>query len=687
MGRGIIRDDVTDNAGNAIQGKEVTIYIADTVTKATLYDASTGGSEIGNPVVTDEDGVFEAYADTGEYEVEIDGQIEGRYNAVDGDELADLLAIKNIGGLTTADKVTYDGESANVKLALDARVPTVATLGELQGVSTTGLVDGVSKRDMDGRTSAGDGAEGRFVWRGGNQSANVANDEVTATEGDGGIWVAPASDKTGASGAWERIFKVSEKGISLLWYGAKDDSVVADAAGTITAGTDNAAAIQAWVKATLNSNLPAFAPKKNTGVYYTSSKPTIDLPTHTDLLSPSGRTAGAVMFGSGADKTVFYAPTVSGALFDFSVNAAGDFSLFQGFSIKTLKTGCGGIKFGEAGTVVFRDFFMDGCGSGEWGLDLDKGGNGPFQVLLDSCRFWNDSEEYFGGAIRHLDGHTLMIQNTFISKQKKDGIICEIGAVNNVCVPSITLESNPDGAQFTNQIMWDFTGNCITAWFGVVHGENVANTLFKVANNVRHIHWDTIYGWTKDTGGFGDPDAVLIDASAVATYTHTVEHLFFKSDVTASPTGTGYLVDDPNDKIQVGQFSESASGGQSGRPVKQKRYTEDITAQFQTLGTTTAPNYTFELGRAGTYLVSTSVMSNDNNHARTATYLVTFDDSANDFISVQLLGSEVTKGSGTAAFTTTVDNVGNVNVSSTGWTSRNYSARWGWRKLSQLPWS
>ncbi|WP_372809442.1 hypothetical protein [Litorivivens sp.] len=136
MGRGIIRDDVTDNAGNAIQGKEVTIYIADTVTKATLYDASTGGSEIGNPVVTDEDGVFEAYADTGEYEVEIDGQIEGRYNAVDGDELADLLAIKNIGGLTTADKVTYDGESANVKLALDARVPAVATLGELPAAAS-----------------------------------------------------------------------------------------------------------------------------------------------------------------------------------------------------------------------------------------------------------------------------------------------------------------------------------------------------------------------------------------------------------------------------------------------------------------------------------------------------------------------------------------------------------------------
>ncbi len=178
MGRGIIRDDVTDNAGNAIQGKEVTIYIADTVTKATLYDASTGGSEIGNPVVTDEDGVFEAYADTGEYEVEIDGQIEGRYNAVDGDELADLLAIKDIGGLTTADKVTYDGESANVKLALDARVPTVATLGELPAALLTVPVG--KAVDVLGRTTTGDGYQGRFFRSNTDYSAEVAVDTQQA---------------------------------------------------------------------------------------------------------------------------------------------------------------------------------------------------------------------------------------------------------------------------------------------------------------------------------------------------------------------------------------------------------------------------------------------------------------------------------------------------------------------------
>ncbi|WP_373092856.1 hypothetical protein, partial [Zhongshania sp.] len=92
----------------------------------------------------------------------------------------------------------------NVENALASRVPTVATLAALQAVSTTGLVDGSSKRDMDGRSSAGDGGAGRFVWRSGNQSANVAADEVGSGLGNGGIWIAPSSDLTGASGAWER---------------------------------------------------------------------------------------------------------------------------------------------------------------------------------------------------------------------------------------------------------------------------------------------------------------------------------------------------------------------------------------------------------------------------------------------------------------------------------------------------
>lgn len=111
--------------------------------------------------------------------------------------------------------------------------PTVATLAALQVVSTTGLVDAESKRDMDGRTSAGDGGEGRFVWRSGDQSANVAADEVGSGLGDGGIWIAPSSDLTGASGAWERVYAGRTES---AWYGEIDNAVKAKGLAQIAEG-------------------------------------------------------------------------------------------------------------------------------------------------------------------------------------------------------------------------------------------------------------------------------------------------------------------------------------------------------------------------------------------------------------------------------------------------------------------
>lgn len=68
---------------------------------------------------------------------------------------------------------------------------------------------------MAGRSSVGDGGEGHFRWVSGDQSANVTND---AQEG---IWVAPDSGATGASGAWQRQFQDI---IYATWFGASDNS-------------------------------------------------------------------------------------------------------------------------------------------------------------------------------------------------------------------------------------------------------------------------------------------------------------------------------------------------------------------------------------------------------------------------------------------------------------------------------
>lgn len=90
----------------------------------------------------------------------------------------------------------------------------VLTLAALQAASTA------SGRSMlvRGREAAGDWGPPRIChWNSSNLSTLVAADEVNTGEGDGGVYVAPSSDKTGASGAW--VFD-HEGTLEIAWYGA-----------------------------------------------------------------------------------------------------------------------------------------------------------------------------------------------------------------------------------------------------------------------------------------------------------------------------------------------------------------------------------------------------------------------------------------------------------------------------------
>lgn len=70
---------------------------------------------------------------------------------------------------------------------------------------------------LRGRNSQDDGGQGLFILNKSDLSTEVAGDEVTPGEGDGGIYIAPTGDKTGASGAWVRAEKVGWR--DSLWYG------------------------------------------------------------------------------------------------------------------------------------------------------------------------------------------------------------------------------------------------------------------------------------------------------------------------------------------------------------------------------------------------------------------------------------------------------------------------------------
>jgi hypothetical protein len=144
-----------------------------------------------------------------------------------------------------AQNVTY-GASSNVDNALDLlntevneRTIFVGSIAELEGLSTT---EGLSAYLTD------ELRHGSFVFVSGDQSAKVTSDPFQ------GVWIAPSSDPTGASGAWMRRYQGP---ISVTWFGAVGDAV-----------TDDGPAIQAandYVEKTLRYGGILFFPKPSGG--------------------------------------------------------------------------------------------------------------------------------------------------------------------------------------------------------------------------------------------------------------------------------------------------------------------------------------------------------------------------------------------------------------------------------------
>lgn len=112
------------------------------------------------------------------------------------------LAIANGGtGATSA-------VNAAVNLSADYVVTTLAALKALTARPAT-----VTNQY---RATAGDGGGGTWVWRSGNQSSNVSADT------ESGLWAAPDTDSTGASGAWQRQY---DGLANVCWFGAVGDGV------------------------------------------------------------------------------------------------------------------------------------------------------------------------------------------------------------------------------------------------------------------------------------------------------------------------------------------------------------------------------------------------------------------------------------------------------------------------------
>lgn len=178
-----------------------------------------------------------------------------------------------------------------------------------------------------------DGREGAFVWRSGNLSAFVTADTQQ------GIYVAPSTDTTGASGAWVRQHDGKK---NLLWFGAAGD-------GT----TDDYAAIGGWI-----DTLPHFECYAPANVYRSSGK--IER-----TYSSANESDRIAIRGAGREATFFAFDATSGGgfLFIFTQTTPGlvgpkNFASFHDIGILAGGAGNGNGLHVEAqnGAYVTADF-------------------------------------------------------------------------------------------------------------------------------------------------------------------------------------------------------------------------------------------------------------------------------------------------------------------------------------------
>lgn len=174
-----------------------------------------------------------------------------KYFGFDSDGNPVALDLVNVGETITLG----DGWSTALgnPLADEDLVVVVKTIAELQTLTGDDTDDVVI---CVGRSTPGDWGQPRLArWATGDQSAAVTADEMTASQGDGGMVVAPASDRSGASGAW--VFE--------------DDEIMPDFYGAGTGdqtGAIDTAAINKMFSANTNHNVYKFRPQV---IYYVTN--------------------------------------------------------------------------------------------------------------------------------------------------------------------------------------------------------------------------------------------------------------------------------------------------------------------------------------------------------------------------------------------------------------------------------
>jgi hypothetical protein len=163
-------------------------------------------------------------------EIDLDGaDLDAFVGYVIGISTTGFALLSQIANTSVSAALTTVVTASTTDAAVGALNATleVATKAALSAL-TAGVVDAVIMR---ARTTAGDGGGGVFVWRSGDQSANVTADPQA------GMWVAPNSDTDGSSGAWQRLV---DGDWQAAWWGVSNSATAAANGAALDAATDYA---------------------------------------------------------------------------------------------------------------------------------------------------------------------------------------------------------------------------------------------------------------------------------------------------------------------------------------------------------------------------------------------------------------------------------------------------------------
>lgn len=285
-------------------GASIYVYQSGTTTPITIYSNPTFTTPLSNP-----------------YVVATGASVPPIYVNYSGD--IRLYIVSNSGDIYDEDPYATFIQSGEVGNFAPANVATRTALAAITGMSAG-----------HSRYLTESGREGLFVFSSSNLSSQITADSRQ------GVYVAPASDTTGASGAWVRKYSGP---LNINWFGA-----VADCTSPGT-GTDNAAAINGAIAvAAITKGREVLVPRNNLG-YRVASTITI--------------TGGIKLKGEAYSQSpVATYPTapqhLKGSLLVFDANVAG----LQFFAFTDNNANATVVEFESAYSSVLEDIILYGGG-------------------------------------------------------------------------------------------------------------------------------------------------------------------------------------------------------------------------------------------------------------------------------------------------------------------------------------